>query len=648
MHRIQPNSSPTLLALCVRYAEQKAIAAFQEGRIGGTLHTCIGQELLPAMLSQHFSDFTWFSNHRGHGHFLAKTLDFQGFFAELLGKEGAAAGGVGGSQHLYGNGFFSNGILGGMAPIASGYAAGPLENGSVLFLGDGALNQGVVYESLNISHTIRSRMLVVVEENRIAQSTDTRSVTAGQIRDRMKAFGFQSFIASDADPSNLEKVVETCRDELLANDRVALIVSTNRLAPHSKGDDTRSEAEVDSLWAEDFLTKWSATEPGASEADIARDFVERTWENVVSRAPIESLMRSDVMGEVHFDITEESLKLDSPRVEFYNDHLRSMLHAHSELHIWGEDIEDFPGSSGKAYGGAFKVTKGLSQDFGTTRVQNMPISEAAIVGSAIGRAMSGRPTIVEVMFSDFLSLIFDQVVNHLSKIQKMYGCHIKIPLVIRAPSGRGRGYGPTHSGNLETHFAGIPGLSLWVLHGRSPYGEILNEALLTGKPSLVVENKALYNHVPAEFTTRHYRLSDRACGCTVAKSEINSNLVIVAVGALMTDSLEVAEKVLLEEEWAFTIVAPSRISPHSCGCVFDLMAKADAVAFVEEGPASAGLGPFLFSNYFSQGIKAPRFVTFIGGADLVPSHRSLESLTTVTPDVIETKLRAMMAQMVRY
>ena len=124
----------------------------------------------------------------------------------------------------------------------------------------------------------------------------------------------------------------------------------------------------------------------------------------------------------------------------------------------GEDILD-------PYGGAFKVTRGLSTDF-PTRVRTTPISEAAIAGVSAGLALAGFRPIAEIMFGDFLALCFDQIANHISKYGAMYDGAATCPVVIRTPSGGGRGYGPTHSQSLEKHFLGIPHLrvvagSLW-------------------------------------------------------------------------------------------------------------------------------------------------------------------------------------------
>ena len=153
--------------------------------------------------------------------------------------------------------------------------------------------------------------------------------------------------------------------------------------------------------------------------------------------------------------------------------------------LWGEDVLD-------PYGGAFKVTAGLSTEF-PGRVFCTPISEAAIVGMGVGAAMRGLRPIVEIMFGDFILLAADQLVNHAAKFSGMYNGQVTVPLVVRVPMGGGRGYGPTHSQTLEKHLLGVPGLRVVAAtHFISP-GELLENAVLNDPmPVLFIENKVLY------------------------------------------------------------------------------------------------------------------------------------------------------------
>ena len=149
-------------ALQVRYFEERLLEEYKKGQIHGTVHTCIGQEVFPCILSEYTKDYHWFSNHRGHGHYLAKTKDFKGLAAEILLKEGAIAGGIGGSQHLKNDNFISNGIQGGQTGIAVGYSSqvqNSLDYKSVMFLGDGTLGAGHIYEAFNLGLLHNSKII---------------------------------------------------------------------------------------------------------------------------------------------------------------------------------------------------------------------------------------------------------------------------------------------------------------------------------------------------------------------------------------------------------------------------------------------------------------------------------------------------------
>lgn len=172
------------------------------------------------------------------------------------------------------------------------------------------------------------------------------------------------------------------------------------------------------------------------------------------------------------------------------DSLHAALHrafaADERVYLLGEDVLD-------PYGGAFKVTRGLSTAF-PGRVLTTPISEAAIVGIAAGMALRGLRPVVEIMFGDFITLIADQLINHIAKFRFMYNDQVRVPLVIRTPMGGRRGYGPTHSQTLEKLYLGIPGLRVLAPCNLGDPGGLLERAILeTEDPLLFIENKLLYS-----------------------------------------------------------------------------------------------------------------------------------------------------------
>src|SRR3954468_14821737 len=166
------------------------------------------------------------------------------------------------------------------------------------------------------------------------------------------------------------------------------------------------------------------------------------------------------------------------------DALRSALEDDERVILLGEDIVD-------PYGGAFKVTRGLSTDF-PDRVRSTPISEGSIAGMSAGLALAGYRPIAEIMFGDFLTLCFDQIVNHIAKYEAMYNGQATCPVIIRTPSGGGRGYGPTHSQSLEKHFLGVPHLKVVASSLVQAPSAGLRTRLAQGAPVLHIEHKLLY------------------------------------------------------------------------------------------------------------------------------------------------------------
>src|SRR3954468_8691288 len=182
------------LALFIRHFERKLLDLFEEGRINGTTHTCIGQEYIPVALRPllDLSDFV-FSNHRGHGHYLARYKDPHGLLAEIIGRLGGVCDGVGGSQHILRDRYLSTGVQGQSLPVATGVALrlrrhepGVL---AAVYIGDGTWGEGAVYEALNMAALWRLPLLVLVEHNGIAQSTPTESQMAGTIAGRVAGLG---------------------------------------------------------------------------------------------------------------------------------------------------------------------------------------------------------------------------------------------------------------------------------------------------------------------------------------------------------------------------------------------------------------------------------------------------------------------------
>lgn len=237
--------------LLIRNFENALLDLFTEGKLKGTTHTCIGQEYIPVSLSPLIREDDFIlSNHRGHGHYLARFGDAEGLLAEIMGKEGAVCNGVGGSQHIYREeGYLSTGIQGESVPVAAGIALHNKEskNGgiSMAYIGDGTWGEGSVYEALNMAGLWRLPMVVIVENNRIAQTTPLQSNMSGNIHDRAKAFNINYLKISSLDIYEIRECLKPLFDDVRTGCNPLIVeFETYRIGPHSKGDDTRQIAEI--------------------------------------------------------------------------------------------------------------------------------------------------------------------------------------------------------------------------------------------------------------------------------------------------------------------------------------------------------------------------------------------------------------------
>ncbi len=266
--------------LLIRRFEERALAEFSAGRLFGTTHAYIGEEADAAAIFSAASpeDIVW-SNHRCHGHFLAYGGEPYKLAAELMGKATGLVGGRGGSQHLHWRNFYSNGIQGGIIPVATGMALAQKvqKTGQIAlaFLGDGTLGEGALYESLNIAALWQLPILYVVENNHYAQTTPLEKGVAGSIPARFTAFGIKTWELASSDVLEIRpQAVEALGHVRGSGLPGALILHTNRFAAHSKGDDPRDREALAKIRAAcDPLTlhapRLSAAELTQAEAEVS-------------------------------------------------------------------------------------------------------------------------------------------------------------------------------------------------------------------------------------------------------------------------------------------------------------------------------------------------------------------------------------------
>ncbi len=632
-------------AVLIRCVETRLLELFSQGKLSGTVHTSIGQELSAAVAAEFLTDKDYvFSNHRCHGHFIALTDRVEALIAEIMGRETGVCGGWGGSQHLCSGRFFSNGIQGGFVPITAGLALSEKLKGSnniaCCFIGEGTLGEGAVYESANLMSTWSLPALIVIENNRFSQSTPQEMTLSGDILDRFRALDIRCFDTDTWNPDNLydtfKDAVAYCRNE---HSPAVLRIKTDRLMAHSKGDDNRPKELIDTYYSRDVLTQIKNSEPDRY-AQYERSANERI-DAAVAEADKAGIPKAPVFKR---DIIETPVWIryennDKRRVnEIIRDCFRENMNRDDRIVMVGEDICD-------PYGGAFKVTKGLSDAF-PDRVLGTTISEYTIAGIGNGLSLGGMMPVCEIMFGDFMTFTLDQILNHASKFPYMYDHQVDNPIIIRTPMGGGRGYGPTHSQSIEKHFLGIPQVMAIALNGRVDPGKIYDHLFRNLKqPALVFENKKLYSSrlKSDAYDGFNAELSDESYPVVRIRPDGNHSLTIVCYGGMLEIAEEAQNRLFEEHDIISEVICPSCLYPMDISPIVESVTVSERLLVLEEGHGFASWGSEVISSITETAPGILKNVLRVNMPDCpIPCSGELEKEMLPNADtVIENVMRSM-------
>lgn len=299
------------------------------------------------------------------------------------------------------------------------------------------------------------------------------------------------------------------------------------------------------------------------------------------------------------------------------------------VYLMGEDIG--------VYSGAFGVSKGMLEEFGSERIRETPISEAAFVGAGVGSAITGMRPIIELMFSDFMAVCYDQIINQAAKMHYMFAGKVNVPLVIRTAAGGGTGAAAQHSQSLEQMFCHIPGLKVVV--PSTPYDAkgLLKSAVRDNNPVIFLEQKRLYDEkglIPHGEYTIPLGVAD------VKRS--GKDVSIITYGRMVQMSLQVAEK-LAAEGIAVEVLDLRTLSPLDTDAILATARKTKRVVVVHEAVTFGGFGGEIVSTIADSDVffclKAP--IKRVGGAFCpVPFSPVLEEQAFPTPEKIEAAIRS--------
>ena len=421
-------------------------------------------------------------------------------------------------------------------------------------------------------------LVLICENNYISQTTPSGLNLSSNIEKRANAFEIDyCLLKIGSTVSEINKILKPKFDKV-RNYCKPLIVEfqTNRLAAHSKGDDTRSKIEIERLHLNDWYYKLNNIN------SIQLQNIEKKIKGEVDIL-IKDILERENTRRIELKSSSLSIKnilnnnqRDEKVLNNLNRALHSFMNSDKNSYFIGEDIND-------PYGGAFKVSSGLSTSF-PKRTISTPISELGIAGVGNGLALCGNKVIVEFMFADFTFLAFDQIINFAVKTRTMYGKLIDHSILFRCPVGGHRGYGATHSQSIQKFFIGIPNLDLYELSPLHDLTKILPKIMDNGNPSMLFESKTLYpqkmfNSQKHNNIFHHKKLNQITSHIFI---EENIDALIICAGGQVFDCLDVAEKLFFESELSVHIINPFKIYPFDLNLISQFINPQTPVFVVEE------------------------------------------------------------------
>lgn len=247
----------------------------------------------------------------------------------------------------------------------------------------------------------------------------------------------------------------------------------------------------------------------------------------------------------------------------------------ASVYLFGEDV---------SLGGPFGVTKGLAEEFGANRVVNTPISEATVMGLAIGAASAGLRPVVEIMFIDFITLALDQLANHGAKLHYMSGGQLKIPLTVRVQCGISGAMGAHHSQSLEAWLAHVPGLKVVMPSNPADAKGLLKSAVRDDGPVVFIEHRGLYWSKAPVAEGEHVVPLGRA---SIVRS--GDQVTLVAIAAMVGPALAAAQE-LAADGAGVEVIDPRTVSPLDVETIVDSAKKTGRVIVVHEAVEQGGIG----------------------------------------------------------
>jgi 2-oxoisovalerate dehydrogenase E1 component len=641
--------------LVPRVIEEKMLALVRRGDLSKWF-SGIGQEAVSVGLVAALRDDDWLlPAHRNLAVFTGRELDLATLFRQLLGRDGPLTGGRDRTFH-FGDldhhvvGMISH--LGAMVPVADGLALAARLRGedrvAAVLIGDGASSEGDVHEAMNLAAVWKLPVLFVIENNQWGLSTPVSDQYACvDLVDRAVGYGMPGELVDGNDVLAVRAAVERAAARARAGKGPTLLeCKTFRMRGHEEA------SGIDYVPAEQ-IAAWVTRDPierieARLDARGTLPAADRAVLRAELRAEVDRLVAAALDAPAPASTEDDELAgvqappspirrlppapgptppaaapghggdgADEPEMRYLDavrEALSVALRADERVVLMGQDIA--------GYGGVFKTTAGLVDEFGPERVRNTPIIESGAIGAALGLALDGFRPVVEMQFGDFVTCAFNQLVNNVATTRYRWGA--PVPLVVRLPVGGGLGAGPFHSQGVEAWFCHVPGLKVVSPATAADAKGLLLAALDDGNPVLVLEHKRLYRSVKGPVPAGHHVVPiGRA---RVARPGVDAT--VVTYGAGVGWAVGAAEVLAAEGAGEVEVIDLRSLHPWDRVLVLESVRRTSRALVLHEAALTGGVGGEIAATIADEAfmhLDAP--VKRVGGLDApIPFAPTLESV----------------------
>jgi 2-oxoisovalerate dehydrogenase E1 component len=545
--------------------------------------------------------------HRNLGVFTTRKMPLKDLIKQWQGALDGYSKGRERSFHFGNKEYFICGMISHLGPqlsVADGtslaYKLKNEEKISLAFTGEGGTSEGEFHEALNVAAVWNLPVIFIIENNGYALSTPvSEQYSCQNLVDRAKGYGMEGV---QIDGNNILTVYETVkgvREYCIKNQKPYLIeCMTFRMRGHEEASGVKYvPKEMFEQWIEKDPIKnyerFLVEENVLSNLQIAeikdevKEYIDKSYAAAEEEINDFSIPRSDISKEQMDDVyskkksVAKALSIPSNStaargtrfIDAIKEALDQSMKVHSNLILMGQDIAE--------YGGAFKITEGLLNEFGKERVRNTPLCESAVIGASLGLSLEGFKSVVEMQFADFVSVGFNQIINNLAKINYRWAQNADV--VIRMPTGAGVGAGPFHSQSNEAWFVHTPGLK--VVYPSTPEDAkgLLIAAINDPNPVLFFEHKALYRSISSEFPEEYYETEIGKARQVRAGTEVS----IITYGMGVIWATEYADA---HPEISIDILDLRTLLPLDYKAIRTSVNKTGKVLILHEDTLTAGLG----------------------------------------------------------